>query len=102
MGHARAFGAPARPGTRATPPRRADKPSRFGIARLVPGIFEKLFGRDPDDFARSRIFESARRFDCGDRAPAFESLSRELGQLRGAESGARRTAARGLQKPAKG
>jgi len=52
LGDARASGAPARPGAGASSPRRADEPSRFGIARLVPGILEELSRRDPDDLAR--------------------------------------------------
>src|SRR5213595_2327786 len=67
---------------------------------MVPGISAKLSGRDCDDLARSRIFESACRHHRRDRALETGALSRRLGQLHRAESSARRTTARRLQKSA--
>src|SRR5438045_8495298 len=65
---------------------------------MVPGISAKLSGRDCDDLARSRIFESAGRQRRRDRALETGALSGRLGQLYRAESCARRTTDRRLQK----
>src|SRR5207247_4855316 len=70
------------------------------IASMVPGISTNLSGRDCHDLARSRIFESTCRQHRRDRALETGALSGRLGQLYRAESGARRTTARRLQKPA--
>src|SRR5213078_4032466 len=100
LDHARASRAPARDATRPPSARRTDESSRSRIASMVPGISAKLSGRDSDDLARSRIFESARRQHRRDRALETSALSGRLGQLYRAESGARRTTARRLQESA--
>ncbi len=92
LGHARASRALARAWSRICSARRADQPSRSRIARLVSGISEELPRRDPDDLARSRIPEPARRLDHRDRARTAASLPRQLGQLRRTKSRARRAA----------
>ncbi len=63
---------------------------------------QKLSGRDPDDLARPRISERARRQHRRDRASEAAPLPRQLGQLCRTKSRARRTAARDLQESAEG
>src|SRR6266550_3088975 len=67
---------------------------------MVPGTSAKLSGRDCHDLARPRIFESACRQHRRDRALKTGAVSEGLGQLYRAESSARRTTARRLQKSA--
>src|SRR4029077_2338446 len=100
LDHARASRALARDGTRSSSAGRTDESSRSRIASMVPGISAKLSGRDWDDLARSRIFESACRRHRRDRALETGALSGRLGQSYRAESSARRTTARRLQKSA--
>src|SRR5437016_6366124 len=64
---------------------------------MVPGIFKELSGRDCNDLARSRMFESAGREHRRDFPFEARSLPRQLGQLRRTESRTRRTATRRLQ-----
>src|SRR5437016_1953087 len=100
MDHARSSRAVARYATRPPSSRRTDESSRSRIASMVSGIFKELSGRDCYDLARPRIFESAGRQHRRDRARETGALSGRLGQLYRAESSARRTTARRLQKPA--
>src|SRR5213075_1336183 len=98
--HARASRAVAGDGTRPPSSRRTDESSRSRIASMVPGISANLSWSDCHDLARSRVFKSAGRLHRRDRALETGALSRQLGQLRRAESSARRTTARRLQKSA--
>src|SRR5438093_2726606 len=100
LDHARSSRALARDATRPPSARRTDEPSGSRIASMVPGISAKLSGRDCHDLARSRIFESASRQHRRDRALETGALPGRLGQLHRAESCARRTTARRLQKSA--
>src|SRR5207249_3325525 len=88
----------ARDGTRPPSARRTDESSRSRVAPMVPGISANLSGRDCHDLARPRIFELPCRQHRRDRALETGALSGRLGQLYRAESSARRTTARRLQK----
>src|SRR5438552_12315499 len=67
---------------------------------MVSRVPENLSRRDRYDLTRSRIPESIGREHCRDRALKARPLSRQLGQLRRTESGARSTTALGLQESA--